>query len=203
MSFVLLVYLHNLKIIEGSKKADDIAKLEKSIAVLPFTNLSNDPEQEYFSEGMREEILNHLFKIGGLKIPSSSSTMRFKESKLSVREIARNLDVSYVLEGNVSKSDNNVRIIVRLINGKNEHVVWTEDYKRSMTATDILEIQSDVALQVAENLKMVIDPEVKKRIKTRPTENTEAYSLYLQAWKSQSILSTRNANAGKGYFLRS
>ncbi len=170
---------------------DGIANAEKSIAVLPFQNMSNDPAQDYFSDGMKEEILNHLFKIGGLKIPSSSSTARFKESKLSVREIARELNVSYVLEGNVSRSDNNVRIIVRLINGKNEELVWTEDYRRSMTATDILEIQSDVAMQVAANLKVVIDPEVKKRIKALPTENTEAYSLYLEAisghdeWASQ------------------
>jgi tetratricopeptide (TPR) repeat protein len=106
--------------------------------------------------------------------------MRFKVSELSVREIARKLGVSFVLEGNVSKSDSNLRTIVTLIDGKNEHVVWTEDYKRSMTAADILEIQSDVALMVAANLKVVIDPEVRKRIKTRPTENTEAYSLFLQ-----------------------
>jgi TolB-like protein len=160
---------------------NSIANAEKSIGVLPFRNMSNDPAQEYFSDGMKEEILDHLFKIGGLIIPSSSSTTRFKESKLSVREIARELNVSYVLEGNVSKSDTNIRIIVRLINGKNEQLVWTEDYKRSLTASNIFDIQSDIALQVASNLKLVIDPDVKKRIKSRPTENTEAYSLYLQA----------------------
>ena len=160
---------------------DNIGNAEKSIAVLPFENMSNDPEQEYFSDGIMQEILNHLFMIGGLIIPSGTSSMRFKGSKLSVREIARELNVSYVLEGNVSRSDNNVRIIVRLINGENEELLWTEDYRRSMTATDILEIQSDVAMQVAANLKVVIDPEVKKRIQSRPTENTEVYTLYLQA----------------------
>jgi TolB-like protein/Tfp pilus assembly protein PilF len=155
--------------------------IDRSIAVLPLQNMSNDPGQEYFSDGMMQEILNHLFMIGGLKIPSGTSSMRFKGSKLSVREIAHELGVSFILEGNVSISGNNVRIIVRLINGKNEQLLWTEDYKRTMSAIDLLDIQSDVAQKVAENLKVVMNPEVEKRIKARPTENTEAYLLFLQA----------------------
>jgi len=156
--------------------------VDKSIAVLPFKNMSNDPEQEYFSNGMMEEILNHLFKIGGLKIPSGTSSMRFKGSQLSVREIARELGVSYVLEGNVSRSGDNVRIIVRLINGKNEQLLWTEDYKSAMTAVNLFEIQSDVAEHVADRMMVVINPEVKKRIEAIPTKNTEAYTLFLQTW---------------------
>jgi TolB-like protein/Tfp pilus assembly protein PilF len=149
--------------------------------VLPLENMSNDPKQEYFSDGMMQEILNHLFMIGGLKIPSATSSLRFKGSKLSVREIAKELGVSFILEGNVTTSGENVRIIVRLINGKNEQLLWTEDYKRTMSAIDLLDIQSDVAQKVAENLKVVLDPEVTKRIKARPTENTQAYLLFLQA----------------------
>jgi TolB-like protein/Tfp pilus assembly protein PilF len=162
-------------------------QLEKSIAVLPFENMSNDPEQEYFSDGMMQEILNQLFKIGGLIIPSGTSSMRFKGAKLSVREIAQKLNVSYVLEGNVSKSGDNVRIIVRLINGKNEHLIWTEDYKKRITAINLFEIQSDVAQQVGENMKVVINPEVKKRIEAKPTANTEAYNLFLQAMNQDSL----------------
>jgi Predicted integral membrane protein len=158
--------------------------IDRSIAVLPLENMSNDPGQEYFSNGMMQEILNHLFMIGGLKIPSGTSSMRFKGSKLSVREIARELGVSFVLEGNVSRSGDNVRIIVRLINGKNEQLLWTEDYNRTMTAIDLFDIQSDVAQKVAESLKIVMNPEVKKRINARPTENTEAYLLFLQATQS-------------------
>lgn len=158
-----------------------ITDTEKSIAILPFKNISNAPEQDWLSEGMTEEILNHLFKIGGFKMPSSLSTMQFKETKLSIREIARELGVSYVLEGNVSMSENQVRVMVSLVNGKNEEVVWTEDYNRAMTAANILEIQSDVALQIAENLKVIVHPEVKERIKARSTENTEAYILCLQS----------------------
>ncbi len=155
--------------------------IDRSIAVLPLENMSNDPKQEYFSDGMMQEILNHLFMIGGLKIPSATSSLRFKGSKLSVREIAKELGVSFILEGNVRSSGEDVRIIVRLINGKNEQLLWTEDYKRTMTAINLLDIQSDVAQKVAENLKVVLDPEVTKRIKARPTENTEAYLLFLQA----------------------
>jgi len=154
---------------------------DRSIAVLPMENMSKDPGQEYFSDGMMQEILNNLFMIGGIKIPSGTSSMRFKGSKLSVSEIARELHVSYILEGNVSISGNFTRIIVRLINGKNEQLLWTEDYKRTLTAINLLDIQSDVAKKVAENLKVVLNPEVKKRIESRPTENTEAYLLFLQA----------------------
>jgi TolB-like protein len=157
-------------------------QLEKSIALLPFQNMSNDPEQEYFSDAMMQEILNHLFMIGGLKIPSSTSSMRFKGSKLSVSEIARDLGVSYVLEGNVYRSGDNVRIIVRLISGKDERLLWTKDYNKAMTATNLLEIQSDVAQQVADNMRVVINTEVKKRIEAKPTENIEAYTLFLHAW---------------------
>jgi TolB-like protein/AraC-like DNA-binding protein/Tfp pilus assembly protein PilF len=180
-----LFFFFRSEIFRHSSTANNfmIKDAEKSIAVLPFKNLSNDPEQDWFSEGMMEEILSHLFMIGGLRIPSSSSTMRFKGTKLSLKEIARELGVSYLLVGNVSRAGDNVRIIVRLVNGRNEQLLWTEDYNRAFTAADLHEIQSDVAQQVAENLKVVINPEVKKRMEARPTENTEAYLLYLQAWQ--------------------
>ena len=176
LAFVVLGYLFIPKLVKAP------VQLEKSIALLPFQSMSNDPEQGNFSDAMMQEILNHLFMIGGLKIPSSTSSMRFKGSKLSVSEIARDLGVSYVLEGNVYRSGDNVRIIVRLINGKDERLLWTKDYNKTMTATNLLEIQSDVAQQVADNMKLVIDPEVKKRIEAKPTVNTEAYTLFLAAW---------------------
>jgi TolB-like protein len=173
---ILLGYFYIPKLFKSSES------VEKSIAVLPFHNMTNDPEQEYLSEGIMEEILNHLFKIGGLKIPSSTSSMRFKGSKLSIREIAKELNVSYVLEGNVYRSGDNVRVIVRLINGDNERLLWTDDYKEAITADNLLEMQSDVAQKVADNMNVVINPEAKKRIEVKPTLNTEAYILFLQAW---------------------
>lgn len=180
-AFVIAVLLFSAIFLLPSFFKTSKLPADRSVAVLPLDNVSKDPNQEYFSDGMMQEILNHLFMIGGLKIPSGTSSMRFKGTKLSVREIASKLDVSYVLEGNVSMSDNNVRIIVRLINGKSEKVLWSEDYKRSLTAIDLLDIQSDVAQKVAENLRVVLNPDVEKRIKARSTENTEAYLLFLQA----------------------
>jgi len=185
--FALFLFF-NVEIFRHSTMANNfmINDAEKSIAVLPFKNLSNDPSQDWFSDGITAEILNHLFKIGGLKVPSSSSTARFRESKLSLRQIAHELNVSYVLVGSVSRSNDQIRVNAELVKGKTEAVMWSEDYKRGITVADILDIQSDIALQVVDNLKMVVKPEVKNRIKARPTENTEAYTLYQQADYSES-----------------
>jgi TolB-like protein len=182
--FIITCFLVGGYLLLRSLSKSSTDDIEKSIAVLPFENMSNDPEQDYFSDGIMQEVLNHLFKIGDLKIPSSTSSMRFKGSKLSVRDIARELDVTYVLEGNVSRSGDNVRIIVRMINGKDERLIWTEDYNRAMTADNLLDIQSEVAQQVAENMKVNIDPDVRKSIEAKPTDNTEAYLLFLQATQS-------------------
>jgi TolB-like protein/Tfp pilus assembly protein PilF len=157
---------------------------EKSIAVLPFENMSNDTDQEYFCEGMMQEILNQLFMIGGLKIPSGKSSMKYKGSKLSIQEMAKKLDVAYLLEGYVNKAGDNVRITVRLINGKDERLLWTENYQRTMKTTEWLEIQSDVAQKVAESMQVAISPEVSSRMEKRPTNNTEAYLL---VWKSGGL----------------
>jgi len=152
--------------------------VEKSIAVLPFENMSNEPNQDDYA---MNEIMNNLFKIGGLQIPSSTSSMRFKNLKLSVKEIARKLNVTYVLEGSVSKSDNNIRIFANLVRGKNERLVWSRDYNKVWTATNLQEIYSDIAQNVAEKMGVEIAPDVRKRIKKISTENTEAYTLFLQA----------------------
>jgi TolB-like protein len=155
-------------------------KTDKSIAVLPFQNLSSDSKQDPFCEGISREILNHLFKIGGLVLPSMTSSRRFKDSGETIREIARELNVSYLLEGSVSFSNDNLLIIVSLINGKNEKVIWSDDFKSLNTADDILDLQSKVARVVADKLKIDIDPSVKIRINKKPTSNTEAYILFLR-----------------------
>ena len=160
---------------------------EKSIAILPFKNISNDPGQKNFVEAMREVILSHLFKIGGLNIPSSTSSMSFNESKLSLRQIARKLNVFYILEGNIYSTEDSVRIIVSLINGNNEKVCWVEEYNMVRTANNLLWIQSEVAQKIAEKMSVLIIPDVKKRIEARPTENTEAYNLYLQTYNNSFL----------------
>jgi adenylate cyclase len=177
--FVIYLKFDNVKKFFNQNGQPEI--IDKSIAVLPFVNMSNDPDQEYFSDGMMDEILNHLCKIGELRVISRSSCMKFKGSKLTAGEIADELSVSHILEGSVRKYGDHIRIIVQLIDAKNDqHLLWSENYDRQLTATNIIGIQSDVAQQVAENLKIVIDPDVKERIEVIPTQNMEAYNLYLK-----------------------
>ena len=152
--------------------------LEKSVAVLPFVNLSNDPEQEYFSDGVVEAILNHLYKVGDLKVISSTSTKRYKNTKLPLKEIARELGVSSILEGSVQKIGNNVRITTQLIDAKTDTHLWSEIYDKDIS--DIFVIQSEVAQNVAMELKAKLTSEEKEQIGKNYTNNTEAYNLYLQ-----------------------
>jgi adenylate cyclase len=153
--------------------------IEKSIAVLPFVNMSNDTQQDYFADGMMDEILNHLYKIGGLKVTSRTSSLTYKGSKKTSTEIANELGVGNLLEGSVQKDGDHIRIIAQLINGRTDDHLWAETYVRDFK--DIFSIQSDIAQQIASNLKIKIDPGVKKRIENIPTKNTEAYDLYLRA----------------------
>ena len=151
---------------------------DKSIAVLPFANLSDDPDQEYFSEGVVDAILNYLFKVGELKVKSSTSTKRFKNPDLSLKEIARELGVSYILEGSVQKINNNVRITAQLIDAQTDVHVWSEIYDRNIS--DIFSIQSEVAQNVARELRATLTTVEKEQIEKKYTENPEAYNLYLQ-----------------------
>jgi TolB-like protein/Tfp pilus assembly protein PilF len=142
-------------------------------------NNSNDPQQDYFADGMMDEILNHLFKIGDLRIISRTSAMGYKGTRKSIKEIARELGVANLLEGSVQKEGQRIRIRVQLIDGKTDEHLWAETYERELK--DIFAIQSDIAQSVASQLKIKIDPSVKERMEFKPTENLEAYSLYLRA----------------------
>jgi TolB-like protein/class 3 adenylate cyclase len=152
---------------------------DKSIAVLPFTNMSNDPDQEYFSDGMMEEILNNLVKIPDLKVISRTTAMRYKGSTKSLREIGLELGVASILEGSVRKYENKVRITVQLIDVNTDHHLWSESYDRYFD--DIFVIQSEVAQKVASSLQADVQPEVRLRIESQPTSSTEAYNLFLHA----------------------
>jgi len=151
---------------------------DKSIAVLPFTNMSNDPDQEYFSDGMMEEILNHLVKIEDLQVTSRTSVMQYKGTTKTIGEIAKELGVATILEGSVRKAGNKVRITVQLINGKTDKHLWSETFDR--TLDDIFAIQSEVAQLVASSLQAKVRPEVLVRIESQPTANMEAYNLWLE-----------------------
>jgi TolB-like protein/Flp pilus assembly protein TadD len=173
--FVIVVTILFFTNLIGKDKSE--VDIEKSIAVLPFKNLTNDPDQEYFSEGMVDEILDKLFKIGDLKIISRTSSERFRNTDLSIKEIAHELGVSAILEGSVRKMGNKVRITVQLIDAGTDTHLWSEIYDRDIS--EIFSIQSEVAQTVARELKAVITPQTKQLIEKKPTADTEAYDAYL------------------------
>jgi TolB-like protein/tetratricopeptide (TPR) repeat protein len=166
------------KLTSSGKQAENVSKQDKSIAVLPFKNLSNDPEQEYFSDGVVDAILNYLFKIRDLKVTSSTSTKRYKNTNLSMKEIGRELGVSSILEGSVQKIGNNVRITAQLIDAGNDEHLWSEIYTREFS--DIFSIQSEVAQNIASELKATLTAVEKAQMRKVATVNTEAFDLYMQ-----------------------
>ncbi len=151
---------------------------DKSIAVLPFVNFSDSKDDEYFSDGITDDILTHLSKIGDLKVIARTSSMLYKNSDKRIRDIGRELGVATLLEGSVRRADSRVRITSQLVDAETEEHLWAETYDRDLT--DIFAIQSDVASQIAAALKATLTPEEKSYVEERPTDNTEAYDYYLQ-----------------------
>jgi len=149
---------------------------KRSIAVLPFVNMSSDPEQEYFSDGLAEEILNLLAKISGLKVIGRTSSFAFKGKNEDLRGIGQALDVSTVLEGSVRKSGERVRITAQLIDVSDGTHIWSETYDR--TITDIFAVQDDVASSIIDALQIHIGA---APTRGRPTENSKAYAMFLRA----------------------
>jgi serine/threonine-protein kinase len=150
----------------------------KSIAVLPFSNLSGNKEDDYFSEGITEDIIAQLWKIGDIKIISRTSVMQYKDTKKNLRDIGRELGVANILEGSVRLAENRIRISGRLVDVSSEAQLWGDTYERDMK--DVFEIQSDVAQKIAGALKANFFSTQKGRIGKKPTENIEAYNLYLK-----------------------
>lgn len=150
----------------------------KSIAVLPFANMSPDQENEYFSDGITDDIISQLTKITDLKVTSRTSVMQYKTTRKNLREIGNELGVAHVLEGSVRRQGNRVRIVSQLIDTQSDGHLWSETYDRDLT--DIFQIQSDVAGQIANALKATLTPTIKASINRKPTENLEAYNLYLR-----------------------
>ena len=152
---------------------------DKSIAVLYFENMSGDEGQEYFSDGITEEIISHLARITDLRVISRTSVLPYKGKGTNIRDIADKLNVSAVLEGSVRRSGNKIRITAQLINAQTDEHLWTEVYDRELA--DIFEIQSSVAKAIADKFNVQISREIEKKITTPPTDNLLAYDLYLQA----------------------
>jgi TolB-like protein len=179
VSVIIILALLAFNFIKKRSLDTNLLKLEKSIAVLPFDNLSNDPEQEYFSNGMVEAILDRLFKVGDLKVIPRTSSMRYKNTTLTLKEIATELGVSAILEGSVTKIGNNVRITAQLINPKTGFTLWSDKYDRDRS--DIFSIQDEVAQNVARELKAkMTTKEIRKIQNTHSKTNPLAYDFYLK-----------------------
>jgi protein kinase/serine/threonine-protein kinase len=184
-AFVLVVAAVLLFVLNpsGSQKTSKALSADrKSIAVLPFSNLSESKEDEYFSDGITEDIITQLSKIGDLKVISRTSSMQYKGSKKSLREIGKELDVAAVLEGSIRRAGGRVRIVSQLIDASTDEHIWADTYDRDMK--DIFEIQSDVAQKIAAALSAKLSPTEKANIERKPTENLEAYGLYLHGRES-------------------
>ena len=154
-------------------------KIDKSIAVLPFENLSDEKENAYFADGIQDDVLTNLSKIGDLKVISRTSVMPYRGKASNVREIGKALGVGTILEGTVRRIGNRVRVNVQLINVENDEHLWAEDYDRDLT--DVFAIQTDLAQKIVRELQAKLSPTEKAQIERKPTENSEAYLAFLQA----------------------
>ena len=170
LGVVVWYYLIPLKSISSDRN---------SIAVLPFQNLNQDRENEFFSDGITEDVRAQISKIAKLKVISRTSVMQYKNTEKSLQEIGRELNVGTILEGSVRRADNKVRIVAQLFNAQNDDLLWGLDtYERELT--EIFVIQSDVALKIAQALETMLSPGEKERLDKKPTANLEAYDLYLK-----------------------
>jgi len=152
--------------------------LEKSIAVLPFENFSDEKENAYFADGIQDEILTRLSKIADLKVISRTSTQHYKSAPENLREIAKQLGVAHILEGSVQKIGDAVRVNVQLINAANDSHLWADTFDRKLT--DIFLVESDVAKAIAEQLRVHLTGQEQQVIAAKPTDNPEAYDAYLR-----------------------
>jgi TolB-like protein/Flp pilus assembly protein TadD len=150
----------------------------KSIAVLPFVNISADPENEYFTDGVAEEIINALTKIQALRVASRTSSFAFKGKSEDIGEIGRKLKVATVLEGSVRKAGNRLRVTAQLVNVAEGYQLWSERYDRQLE--DVFAIQDEIAGNIVKALRVVLSDEEKRAIEKTPTENVEAYEYYLR-----------------------
>jgi serine/threonine protein kinase/Tfp pilus assembly protein PilF len=172
---------------------------EKSIAVLPFENRSEDKANAYFADGIQDEILTRLSKIADLKVISRTSTQHYKSAPENLPEIARQLGVAHILEGSVQKSGDAVRVNVQLINATTDSHIWADTFDRKLT--DIFSVESDVAKAVADQLRAKLTGHEEQEIAAKPTDNPEAYDAYLRGlgYALKAVPTTANALGGQKY----
>ncbi|PYJ22985.1 MAG: hypothetical protein DME92_02225 [Verrucomicrobia bacterium] len=186
---LVAVVAAGLLIFQFTRKANvntkvNVAVDSKSVAVLPFENLSSDKENAFFAQGIQDEIITTLSKIGGLRVISRTSTANYKSAPENLPEIARELRVANVLEGSVQKSGDRVHINVQLIQADTDAHLWAQSYDRQLI--DIFAVEAEVAKRIADALSATLSPQEKARVETKPTENSDAYVLYLRGREYQT-----------------
>jgi len=179
ISIVIIIALLVVNIFSSKKQVEDHPELERSIAVLPFENLSGDEEQSWFSDGITDVIINHLSKISDLRVLSRTSTLKYKYEKKLIPEIGEELGVNYIMEGTVQREGNQVRISIQLIRALNEDHLWSELYDREYR--DLFTIQSEIARAVAAELEAIITPQEIQLIEKIPTTDMTAFDYHLKA----------------------
>ena len=169
---------------DRSRETAPAANTDKSVAVLPFENLSSDKENAFFAQGIQDEIITTLSRISGLRVISRTSTANYKSAPENLPEIAQQLRVSNVLEGSVQKVGDRVHINVQLIRADDDAHLWAQSYDRQLT--DIFGVEAEVAKSIADSLQAQLSPQEKARVETKPTTNADAYVLYLRGHDYQS-----------------
>lgn len=177
-SLVIIVALVILNVTKSEKRAEDISKSEKTIAVLPFHYLSSDSTQEYFCDGIREEILNHLHKASPFTVRSRTSADHYRDTEKTSSVIGKELNANYLVEGSVGCEENQLKIWIQLIDAKNDEHIWSEDFIREKK--QVFSIQSEIARKIAEELRVILSPDEIEKMESRPTENLQAYQAYLR-----------------------
>src|SRR5216117_4098831 len=162
----------------GNKTASPVGISNKSIAVLPFDNLSRDPDNAYFCEGVQDEILTRLAKVADLKVISRTSTQHFKSAPENLPQIAKQLGVTNILEGSVQKAGDQVRVNVQLINAQTDAHRWADTYDRKLT--DVFAVESEIAKGIADSLQAKLTGREEQALAVKPTNNPEAYDAYLR-----------------------
>jgi TolB-like protein/Tfp pilus assembly protein PilF len=183
-----------IKQFESTKEQPSTEKPQPSIAVLPFTNLSADKEQEYFCDGMAEEIINALSQVEDLRVVARTSAFSFRGKEIDIREIGKKLNVRTLLEGSVRKAGNRVRITAQLINVSDGYHLWSERFDRDLA--DVFAIQDEISLTIVDKLKVKLLGDEKEKLLRRYTQNLEAYDLYLKGryhWNRRTPEALRKA----------
>ena len=179
MDFVIIAILSAGLIVFAYDKWWPQEAADLSIAVLAFENMSDDPGQEYFSDGISEEILNLLAQIGPLKVIARTSSFSFKDKNVDIATMAEQLNVRHILEGSVRRLGDRVRITAQLIDATDSSHLWSQTYDRDLAAADLFYVQSDIARVITRQLRMTLTGADEQRLANIPTENTDAYAAYL------------------------